>query len=73
VSSVQSNGLAFTELALATEVVASGEACVRTVGRVGVAAAAPTTCIPAIDEISSKVVTRIEETEASLLSFALIL
>jgi hypothetical protein len=61
-------------------VVASGadargvEDCVKTVGWLGVVTAAtPAACIPAIDDISSKAVTRIEEREVNLLSFALIL
>jgi hypothetical protein len=80
VSSVQSNGFAFAELALPPVVVASGEDargvedCFKPVGWLGVVAAAtPTACIPAIDDISSKAVTRIEEKEVNLLSFALIL
>jgi hypothetical protein len=76
VSSVQSNGF---ELAVELEVASGDEARgvedrVKTVGWLGVAAAAvPVGCIPVIDEIRSKVVIRIEETEVNLLSFELIL
>jgi len=73
VSSVQSNGFG-------PEVVASGEVArgvedrAKTTGWTGVApAAVPVSSIPVVDDIRSKVVIRIEETEVNLFSFELIL
>jgi hypothetical protein len=75
VSSVQSSGLALApEVVVASGPPAKGvEDRAKTVGWLGVAAEAVlASCVPATDDISSRLVIRIEETEASLPSFALI-
>jgi hypothetical protein len=73
VSSVQSNGLE-PEVAASGEEARGVEDRVKTAGSPGVAAAAvPVSCIPAADDIRSKVEISIEKTEVNLFGFDLIL